>query len=146
MRTIHITEGDREALLRKLKKASGQEPHLESLRQDLESATVVEPAAYPKDMVTVNSAVHLVDRDTGEKVICILVLPQDADADMNMVSALTPLGSALLGRRVRETVEWPTARRTKRLEVAAMIYQVASSRFVLPVMNSARSRSYLMEK
>jgi len=146
VRTIHIAETDRNALLEKVKKEVGKNPHLKALRKDLDAATIVNANACPKDMMTVNSAASLKDCDTGEEVICILVLPEDANADMNMVSALAPLGAALLGRRVGDTVEWPTAKRTKRLAIVRMIYQVTHSRYVLPVMGSARSRSYLMEQ
>jgi regulator of nucleoside diphosphate kinase len=53
-----------------------------------------------------------------------LVYPRDADGSAHKVSVLAPVGSALLGLRVGETIDWPMpGGRSARLQVLAIRYQ-----------------------
>ena len=53
-----------------------------------------------------------------------LVYPRDADPDAHQVSIFAPVGSALLGLRVGDAIDWPMpGGRTARLHVLAVRYQ-----------------------
>ena len=53
-----------------------------------------------------------------------LVYPRDADGSAHKVSILAPVGSALLGLRTGDSIDWPMpGGRTARLEVLAIRYQ-----------------------
>jgi regulator of nucleoside diphosphate kinase len=52
------------------------------------------------------------------------VYPKDADADAGKISVLAPVGSALLGLRVGQSIDWPgNDGRTLKLKVTAIHYQ-----------------------
>ena len=62
--------------------------------------------------------------DTGEERELTLVYPRDADGQPDKVSILAPVGSALLGLRIGDTIEWPVpGGRTIRLQVLSIRFQ-----------------------
>jgi regulator of nucleoside diphosphate kinase len=99
----------------------------DALRGELERADVVEPSAVPQDVMTMNSTarVRVEDAELGaHEHELTLVYPRDADGSAHKVSVLAPVGSALLGLRVGETIDWPMpGGRSARLQVLAIRYQ-----------------------
>lgn len=94
------------------------------LEAELERAEVVEPADLPADVVSMNSTARVRDLDSGETREVTLVYPRDADGTPGRVSILAPIGSALLGLRVGETIDWPLpGGRMSHLELLAIHYQ-----------------------
>lgn len=81
------------------------QPH-EQLQNELDRAIVVSSEAVPADVVTMNSHVRYVDETTGERHSVSVVYPADADAARNRISVLAPVGAALLGLSVGQTIEW----------------------------------------
>ena len=77
------------------------------LRDELARADIVEPEAVPSGVVTMNSTVRF-EIDTPDDQFCLtLVYPKDMDKVANGISILTPIGSALLGLSVGDTIDWP---------------------------------------
>ncbi len=70
-----------------------------------------------------NSTVCLEDLETGEEMTYTLVFPNEADIDQNKISVLAPIGTAMLGYRVGDTVEWPVPSGISRLQVKQILYQ-----------------------
>jgi regulator of nucleoside diphosphate kinase len=97
--------------------------YLESLRNELDRAHVVEPTAIPHDVVTMNSQVRIEDMDTGEQNIYTLVFPSDARIAERKVSILAPIGTAMLGYRVGDTVDWPVPAGTRKVRIKEIPYQ-----------------------
>ena len=95
----------------------------ESLETELHRAIVVDPRAVPADVVTMNSEVVYEDCATFTKRSVRVVYPRDADAARGLVSVLAPIGSALLGLRVNQTIEWPVPNGRKRIRVLEIRYQ-----------------------
>ena len=63
-------------------------------------------------------------RDGGHEHELALVYPRDADGSADKVSILAPVGSALLGLRVGDAIDWPMpGGRSARLHVLAIRYQ-----------------------
>ncbi|MGH8146416.1 MAG: nucleoside diphosphate kinase regulator, partial [Rhodanobacteraceae bacterium] len=75
----------------------------ERLRAEFDRAEIVEPAAMPHDVVSMNSSADCVDESNGKHYTLTLVYPKDADADAGLISVLAPVGSALLGLRVGQS-------------------------------------------
>lgn len=99
-------------------------PAAEGLGRELERANVVEPADMPADVVTMNSEITCVDDVSGETHRLTLVYPHDADADQHRVSVLAPVGTALLGLSVGQSIDWNApGGRSLRLRVTAISYQ-----------------------
>ena len=92
------------------------------LEQELDRAEVVEPEAIPRDVVTMNSEVRLKDLDSGESRVYRLIFPTQTRTE-NSVSVLAPIGTAMLGYRVGDVIEWRVPKGIRRLEVLEVIYQ-----------------------
>ena len=98
-----------------------------ALQAELNRAEVVEPAQMPADVITMNSTARflIVDghHETGEERELTLVYPREADGSPDKVSILAPVGSALLGMRIGDEIEWPAPGGTLMLKVLSIRYQ-----------------------
>lgn len=104
------------------------QPGTERLRAELDRAEVREPNDMPGDVITMNSTARFVDEAGGDEHEMTLVYPRDAGAP-GTVSILAPVGSALLGLRVGQQIDWAgPGGRTLRLRVLAISYQPEASR------------------
>lgn len=56
------------------------------------------------DVVSIGSTVHVIDTTTGERVAYTLVGPMEVNPGQGCISHLSPVGAALLGRAIGETV------------------------------------------
>lgn len=77
------------------------------LREELARAELREPADMPDDVITMNSTARFRDEASGAERDMTLVYPRDADGSGQQVSILAPVGSALLGLRVGQVIDWP---------------------------------------
>lgn len=98
-------------------------PAAESLDAELYRAIVMDQSTVPADVVTMNSEVVYEDADTSARRTVRVVYPKDADAQRGWISVLAPIGSALLGLRVGESIEWPVPVGRKRVRVVEVRYQ-----------------------
>ena len=101
---------------------------LSRLRDELQRAVVVKPTEIPSDIVTMNSRVRLRDLDSGDAVVFSLVYPSlahrsGANVPEMTVSVLAPVGTAILGYRVGDTIEWKVTAGVRRLKVEDVLYQ-----------------------
>ncbi len=103
------------------------EAALGALERELSRAHIVSARSVPADVVTMRSRVRFAD-DAGEQREVTLVYPSEAEADDSCVSVLSPIGSALLGLRAGQAIEWAFPEGvTKRLRVLAVLYQPEAS-------------------
>lgn len=130
-REIVITSLDRERLMAILNSPGEQQgpdrEHLTELRAELERAAVVEPGDVPADVITMNSRFRVRDLASGEVHEYSLVYPHVADITRGLISILAPIGTALLGYRTGDTVEWRVPSGTRVLKIEAILYQPESS-------------------
>lgn len=127
---IILSSSDLDRLERLLDSASLEEtPGLEALRRELDRAEVVEPGAVPPNVITMNSTARFVDESTGREFELTLAYPDDIHMTHGTVSVLAPIGSALLGLSVGQSIEWalPGDRKTT-LRVLAVTYQPEAAR------------------
>ena len=96
---IIVAEQDYERLVPLLK----DHPLLEELGR----AIVVPAERMAPEIVRINSRVTYVDESNGVSRSVELVFPEEADVDQGKVSVLAPVGSALLGLSVGDTIDWP---------------------------------------
>lgn len=126
-RTLIVTHNDRarlEGLLTASRTADGQPcEYLTALRGELQRAQTVRPSEVPPNVITMNSTVRLRDLDSGERETYTLVYPHEADASAGRISILAPIGTAMIGYRVGDTIEWPVPSGVARLKVEAVLYQ-----------------------
>ena len=126
-RNIYITEADMNRLQGLLETGSQfghrDKKHLLELEDELNRARVVPSKDIPEDVITMNSKVRLKDLDSGEEVVYSLVFPGDANVAENKISVLAPIGTALIGYRVGDPIEWKVPRGLKRLKIEEILYQ-----------------------
>ena len=91
--------------------------HMQELREELERAVVLSSEDLPADVVTVGTRVRVRDVKSGERREMTLVYPEHADVDARRISVLAPLGTALLGYREGDEVEWVMPGGLTRLDI-----------------------------
>lgn len=127
MRRIVITETDMSrlrALVREGWKASPRDlAHLEELDRELDRAEVVEDGDVPGDVVTMQSTVQVLDLDSRRRGVYTIVFPEQADIERRRLSVLAPVGTALLGYRAGDVVEWTMPRGVRRLQIESVLFQ-----------------------
>lgn len=93
----------------------------ELLEQELARATIVGNDQLPHHAVSMNSVVNFIDLDSQKEMTLTLVYPHEADMSQNRVSILAPIGSALIGLQVGQTIDWPLPNgNIKRLQVISV--------------------------
>jgi len=123
--TITISSADHDRLLDLIDSARLDwripSEHLHSLEGELARATLVEPNELPLDVVAMHSTVRFRDLDTDEVETYTLVYPSEADVTCNRISVLAPIGTALLGFRVGDTLKWRVPLGTRRLKITKAV-------------------------
>lgn len=94
------------SLLRTRTGATHDQDHLDDLRVELERALVLDPSQLSPSIVTMHAAVGVRDLENGRRQELTLVSPHEADVSAGRISVLAPLGTALLGYRKGDVVEW----------------------------------------
>ena len=96
-------------------------PAAAALSDELTRANVVSPEQMPEGIVMMHSRVECEDASKGEKHVLTLVFPREANVDEGKVSVLAPVGTALLGLSVGQSIHWdaPGGRRLE-LRVTAV--------------------------
>ena len=95
-----------------------------TLAPELDRADIVPFHTVPPNVVTMTSRVGFKDETTGEFRTVTIVYPQDADPSDGKISVMAPVGSALLGLSVGQSIEWcfPDGR-PRTLRVIELLYQ-----------------------
>jgi len=120
-RRIQVTDDDM-TRLRDLTRASRRVArrdlgHLAELDQELDRAEVVGADEIASDVVTMHSVVRVRDLDSGVSATYTLVFPVDADIERRRISVLAPIGTALIGYRAGDEIEWRTPGGTRSLRI-----------------------------
>jgi transcription elongation factor GreA len=90
------------------KERQGQiEAQVIELEDRLARAIVIDPKTLSGDKVVFGATVHLLDED-DKKLVYQIVGQTEADARIGRISYSSPLGRALIGRKVGEDVEVTT--------------------------------------
>lgn len=88
--------------------AKEAQSHLEmkigKLENLLSRAKVVKPEEIPDNEVYVLCSVQVMDLKHNEEITFTLVSPDESDFELDKISITSPLGKALLGKKVGDTV------------------------------------------
>lgn len=130
-KTIYITELDMKRLEELVKFASKSDnrkkEYLRELEQELDRAKVVPSKKIPKNVITMNSKVRIKDLDSEQEKIYSLVFPYSANISQNRISILAPIGTALIGYKVGDIIEWQVPGGMRKLKVEEILYQPEAS-------------------
>ena len=97
--------------------------HVDHLEAELDRADVVPSEDVPFNVVTMNSEVAVRDLDSNEETTFALVFPSEADVNRQRISILAPIGTAVLGYRVGDTIDWKVPGGTRRLKIERVLFQ-----------------------
>lgn len=118
--SIIVSQPDLERLTTLLRAARADQVD-ERLGEELERAVIVPSTEIPPDIVTMDSRVTFIDVATGAASRVLLVYPHDADAANGKLSVFAPIGAALLGLAVGQSITWDLPHgRTRTIRVTAV--------------------------
>lgn len=108
--------------------AKEAQAHLERRIAELENklahVRIIEDENFPDDKVYIGAKVKLLDIQTDTEVCYLLVSPEEADYKEGKISTIAPVGKALLGHEVGDTVEVRTPGGLKEYEILEISRQV----------------------
>lgn len=125
---IVVTRYDQERLSRLAESHAARNPKVsDELLAELDRAGIVEEGKIGVDVVRMGSTLRFTS-DLGQDRTVTLVFPGEADIATGRVSVLTPIGAALIGLSVGQSIDW-TARdgQVHRLTVESVEAPAASS-------------------
>lgn len=79
----------------------------QALLDELARADIRAPQDMPPDVVTMNSTARFEIEGAGEQRCLTLAYPKDMPRLQDGISILTPVGAALLGLSVGDSISWP---------------------------------------
>ena len=108
MPAIIVSDTDQERLVGVAMAALDRAPDIaEELLAEMDRATIVKADALPADVVRMGSTVTFVTTD-GRTRRVTLVFGAAADISLDRISVLTPVGTALIGLAVGQSITWTT--------------------------------------
>lgn len=88
----------------------------------LEETSITRDAAELECRISLYDRITLVSpTDSRDWYKPEIVMPQEADIDLDRISALTPMGLAVLGRRTGDRVTWETAAGMRLMTITAVL-------------------------
>src|SRR3972149_7820325 len=89
--------------------AREEQRHLEyriaKLEETLSKSRIIDSKDLPNDKVYILSKVTVKDPKNGKKIQYQLVSQEEADFEQNKISAVSPIGKGLMGKKVGDVVE-----------------------------------------
>jgi regulator of nucleoside diphosphate kinase len=122
---VIMTEVD-QARLKKLiydeaQHGTGMDQSMQDLENEIARANVVDSYTVPREVITMNSKVLL---GLGEEELEVsLVYPPEADLACSRLSVLSPIGTAILGYKEGDFIQWKVPSGVAEIYVKRVIYQ-----------------------
>jgi transcription elongation factor GreA len=91
------------------------------IQKRLADLSRIDVSGVPKDRAGLGSEVTVENLESGEEVRYTLVIPELADGNKSFVSMASPVGKALMNRRVGDTVTITIPRGTLEYEVRRIV-------------------------
>lgn len=110
--------GYREARRRQAKTIS----RIRFLQRVLENSRVIDPNALPKDQVCLLSVVEFTNLSTDVRMKFEIVSPHEMNLEAGKISLKSPIGAALMGKKVGETAEAQTPSGTIHLRIESITF------------------------
>jgi regulator of nucleoside diphosphate kinase len=98
------------------------------LKTDLMAAEKVNDDEIPYEYVKMHTVFELKSDGEPNGRTITLVYPEEADIEKNMVSILSPVGSAVIGYRLGDTVKWKVPAGESFLKISKILLQKIANR------------------
>lgn len=93
---------------------------INDLQDKLGRAMIVDRSTLATDRVVFGSRVKVLDLDLNDEEDFILVGPGDEDYDQNKILLTSPIGQALVGKKIGDEVDVPVPRGTLKLRIVGI--------------------------
>jgi regulator of nucleoside diphosphate kinase len=127
IRSIHVTNQDLQRLRHVIGSAATtsapDRQHLEMLSAELDRAVIVDDEDVPPDVIRMRTRVRIRDSSSRQSEDYTLVYPWESDVQLNLLSVLAPLGTALLGYREGDRINWQLPGGVRALHVEKILGQ-----------------------
>ena len=90
------------------------------LQKILENSRVIDPEFLPKDRVSLLSRVEFTNLATNTRMTFQIVSPHEMDLEAGKISLKSPIGAALMGKKVGEIAEAQVPSGTLRLRIESI--------------------------
>ena len=92
------------------------------LQKVLENSRVIDPDVLPKDRVCLLSRVEFTNLSANTRMRFQIVSPHEMDLEAGKISLKSPIGAALMGRKVGEIAEAQVPSGTLRLRIESITF------------------------
>lgn len=119
---ISMANSDHERLTRLAESIADHNPETaDELFAELDRARIIADDKLSRDVVRMGTRLRFTT-DAGEDRVVALVYPHEADINAGRVSILSKIGTALIGLKVGQSIEWRTrSDRVGRLKVEEIL-------------------------
>ena len=93
------------------------------LQKVLEHSRVINPDVLPKDRVSLLSRVEFTNLSTNTRMTFQIVSPHEMDLEAGKISLQSPIGTALMGKKVGEIAEAQAPSGTLRLRIENITFE-----------------------
>ncbi|OKL41666.1 nucleoside diphosphate kinase regulator [Pontibacter flavimaris] len=127
---IYLTELDYKRLVDLIqahRQGNAPAANIGKLGEELKRAKRVPSEEIPANVITMNSRVLLKDLQGGRELEITLVYPKDADINTRKISIFAPVGTAILGCKEGDVVEWPVPSGTINYKIEKVTFQPEST-------------------
>lgn len=90
------------------------------LQKVLDNSRVIDPDALPKDRVCLLSHVEFTNLSTNTRMKFEIVSPHEMNLETGKISLKSPIGAALMGKKIGEIAEAQTPSGTLRLKIESI--------------------------
>lgn len=104
-------------------KQSYIEGRIKELTAVISLAQVIDTSKMTGDVVRLGASILIVDEETEEESNYQLVGDYEADIDNNKISLSSPLGKALLGKEIGDSIEFNSPSGTRYYEIEKVSYK-----------------------
>ena len=96
------------------------EARISMLKKRVSEISLMNLDRIPHDKVGFGSTVHLKDEE-GQTIVYQLVMPEDANPELGMISTASPIGRALVNKEEGDEVNVTTPNGSRRFEIVKLV-------------------------
>ncbi|MCT8335344.1 nucleoside diphosphate kinase regulator [Leptospira sp. 85282-16] len=97
--------------------------NIKDLLGEIERAQKVDSHVIPPNFVTMNSVIELKNLNELEFQEFKLVFPEEANTEENKISVLAPIGTAILGYKIGDVIQWKIPSGENQFQITNIKYQ-----------------------
>lgn len=97
--------------------------NMEELEEELKKVKLVSKESFPADVVRLNSRVKIKEENKDKVMELTLVTPDKADIKERKISIMAPIGTALIGFKQGQQVNWQVPAGNKTFTIMEVINQ-----------------------